>query len=64
VKVMYVSEDDDLLLTTMCWPLTHVRLKGCCLLLEIIQLCFKNAISEICDDGLNKVRKNPYRYNF
>jgi hypothetical protein len=29
--VMYVSENNDFQITTMCWPLTHVKLKGGCL---------------------------------
>jgi hypothetical protein len=61
--VMYVSENNDLQMTTMRWPLTHVRLEGGRMLSEIILFCSKNALSDGSDDGLDKVKKNPYRFN-
>jgi hypothetical protein len=63
VGVMYVSENNDLQMTTMCWPLKHVRLEGGRLLLEIILFCSENAPSDGSDDGLDGVKKNPYRFN-
>ena len=60
---MYVSENEDLQMTTMRWPLTHVRLEGGRLLSEIILFCSENAVSDVSDDGLDGVRKNPYRFN-
>jgi hypothetical protein len=44
VGVMYVSENNDLQMTTMRWPLTHVRLEGGCMLSEIILFCSENAL--------------------
>jgi hypothetical protein len=63
VGVMYVSENNDLQMTTMRWPLTHVRLQGGCLLSEIILFCFENALSDGSNDGLDGVKKNPYSFN-
>jgi hypothetical protein len=57
------SENNDLQMTTMCWPLTHVRLEGGRLLLEIISFCSENTLSDGSDDGLDGVKKNPYRFN-
>ena len=34
-----------------------------CLLLDKVLLWFENAILELNDDGLKKMRKNPYKYN-
>jgi hypothetical protein len=59
VGVMYVSENNDLQMTTMRWPLTHVRLEGGRMLSEIILFYSENALS----DGLDGVKKNPYRFN-
>ena len=42
VGVMYVSENNDLQMTTMRWPLIHVRLEGRCLLSEIILFYSRN----------------------
>ena len=64
VSVMYVSENNNLQMTTMHWPLTHVRLEGGRLLLEIILFCSKNALSDGNNDELDGVKKNPYRFNF
>jgi hypothetical protein len=63
IGVMYVSENNDLQMTTMLWPLMHVRLEGGRLLSEIILLCSKNALSDRSDDGLDEMKKNPYRFN-
>jgi hypothetical protein len=63
VGVIYVSQNNDLQMTTMRWPLTHVRLEGGRLLSEIILFCSGNAPSDGSDDGLNGVKKNPYRFN-
>jgi hypothetical protein len=63
VGVMYVSENNDLQMTTMRWPLTHVRLEGGRMLSEIILFCSENALSDGSDDGLDGVKKNPYRFN-
>jgi hypothetical protein len=63
VGVMYVSENNNLQMTTMRWPLTHVRLEGGRILSEIILFCSENALSDGSDDGLNGVKKNPYRFN-
>jgi hypothetical protein len=63
VGVMYVSENNDLQMTTMCWPLTHVRLEGGRLLSEIILFYSENALSDGSDDGLDGVKKNPYLFN-
>jgi hypothetical protein len=63
VGVMYVSENNDLQMTTMRWSLTHVRLEGGRLLSEIILFCSENALSDGSDDGLDGVKKNPYRFN-
>jgi hypothetical protein len=63
VGVMYVSENNDLQMTTMHWPLTHVRLEGGRMLSEIILFCSENALSDGSDDGLDEVKKNPYRFN-
>jgi hypothetical protein len=63
VSIMYVSENKDLQMTTMRWPLMHVRLEGRCLLSEIILFCFENAPSDGSDDGLDGVKKSPYRFN-
>jgi hypothetical protein len=63
IGVMYVSEENDLQMTSMRWPLTHVRLEGGRLLLEIILFCSENAPSNRNDDGLDEVKKNPYRFN-
>jgi hypothetical protein len=50
-------------MTPMCWPLTHVRLEGGRLLSEVVLFCSKNAPSDGSNDGLNGVKKNPYRFN-
>jgi hypothetical protein len=63
VGVIYVSENNDLQMTTMRWPLTHVRLEGGRMLFEIILFCSENALSDGSDDGLDGVKKNPYRFN-
>jgi hypothetical protein len=63
VGVMYVSKNNDLQMTPMCWPLMHVRLEGGCMLSEIILFCSENAPSDGSDDGLDEVKKNPYRFN-
>jgi hypothetical protein len=63
VGVMYVSENNDLQMTTMYCPLTHVRLEGERLLYEIILFCSENALSNGSDDGLDREKKNPYRFN-
>jgi hypothetical protein len=63
VGVMYISENNDLQMTTMRWPLMHVRLEGGRLLSEIILFCSENALSDGSDDGLDTVKKNPYRFN-
>jgi hypothetical protein len=63
VGVMYVSENNDVQMTPMRWHLTHVRLEGGCLLLEIILFCSENAPSDGSDDELNGVKKNPYCFN-
>jgi hypothetical protein len=63
VGIMYVSENNYLQMTTMRWPLTHVQLKGGRLLLEIIFFCSENAPSDGSNDGLDGVKKNPYRFN-
>jgi hypothetical protein len=63
VGVMYVSENSDLQMIPMCWPLTHVQLEGGRMLSEIILFCSKNAPSDGSDDGLDGVKKNPYRFN-
>jgi hypothetical protein len=63
VDVMYVSENNNLQMTTMCWPLTHVQLEGGRLLSEIILFCFENTPSDGSNDGLDRVKKNPYRFN-
>jgi hypothetical protein len=63
VGVMYVSKNNDLQMTTMHWPLTHVRLEGGRLLSEIILFCSENSLSDGSDDGLDGVKKNPYRFN-
>jgi hypothetical protein len=61
--VIYVSENNDLQMTTMRWPLTHVRLEGGHLLSEIILFCSENALFDGSNDGLDGVKKNPYRFN-
>jgi hypothetical protein len=63
VGVMYVSENNDLQMTTMRWLLTHVRLEGGRMLSEIILFCCENALSDGSDDGLDGMKKNPYRFN-
>jgi hypothetical protein len=63
IGVMYVSENNDLQMTTMRWPLTHVRLEGGRMLSEIILFCSENALSDGSDDCLDGVKKNPYRFN-
>ena len=63
VGVMFVSENDNLQMTTMRWPLTHVRLEGGRLLSEIILFCSKNVLSDVSDNSLDRVKKNPYRFN-
>jgi hypothetical protein len=63
VGIMYVSENNDLHMTTMRWTLTHVRLEGGRMLSEIILFCSENALSDGSDDGLDGVKKNPYRFN-
>ena len=63
VGVMYVLENNDLQMTTMHWPLMHVRLEGGHLLFEIILFYYENALFDGSDDGLNKVKKNPYCFN-
>jgi hypothetical protein len=63
VGVMYVSENNDLQMTTMHWPLTHVKLEGGRLLSEIILFCSENALSDGSNDGLDGVKKNPYCFN-
>jgi hypothetical protein len=63
VGVMYVSENNELQMTTMRWPLMHVRLEGGCMLSEIILFCSENALSDGSDDGLHGVKKNPYCFN-
>jgi hypothetical protein len=60
---MYAYKNSDLQMTTMRWPLTHVRLEGGRLLLEIILLCSGNAVSDVSNDKLDGVKKNPYRFN-
>jgi hypothetical protein len=60
---MYVSENNDLQMTTMRWPLTHVRLEDGRLLSEIILFYSENTPSDGSDDGLDGVKKNPYRFN-
>jgi hypothetical protein len=60
---MYVSENNDLQMTTMCWLLTHVQLEGGHLLSEIILFCFENAPSDGSDNGLDGIKKNPYCFN-
>jgi hypothetical protein len=60
---MYVSENNDLQMTTMRWPLTHVRLEGGRMLSEIILFYSENALSDGSDDGLDGVKKNPYCFN-
>jgi hypothetical protein len=59
VDIIYVFENNDLQMTTMRWPLTHVRLEGGRLLLEIILFYSENAPS----DELDGVKENPYRFN-
>jgi hypothetical protein len=44
-------------------PLTHVTLEGGCLLWKIILLCFESAVANVSDDGIDGVKKNPYRFN-
>jgi hypothetical protein len=63
VGVMYVSENSNLQMTTMHWPLTHVRLEGGSMLSKIIFLCFENTISNMSNDGLDGMKKNPYHFN-
>jgi hypothetical protein len=63
VGVMYVSENNNLQMTTMRWPLMHVRLEGGRLLSEIILFYSENALSDGSDNGLDGVKKNPYRFN-
>jgi hypothetical protein len=63
VAVMYISKNNDLQMTTMRWPLMHVRLEGGRLLSEIILFCSENTLSNGSDDGLDGVKKNPYRFN-
>jgi hypothetical protein len=64
VGVMYVSKNSDFQMTPMRWPLTHVRLEGVGRLLsEIILFCSENVPSDGSDDGLDGVKKNPYRFN-
>jgi hypothetical protein len=63
IGIMYVSENNDLQMTTMRSPLTHVRLEGGRLLSEINLFCFENALSDGSDDGFNGVKKNPYCFN-
>jgi hypothetical protein len=41
----------------------HVRLEGGLMLSEIILFCSENALSDRSDDGLDGVKKNPYRFN-
>ena len=60
---MYVSENDDLQMTTISWPLTHVWLEDGHLLSEIIIFCSENVPSDRSDNGLDGVKKNPYRFN-
>jgi hypothetical protein len=60
---MYFSKNDNLQLTTMRWLLTLVRLEGCHLLLDVLFLCLKDTVLDLSDDGLDGMRKNPYRYN-
>ena len=61
--VMYVSENSDLQMTPMRWLLTHVRLEGGRMLLEIIIFCSESAPSDGSDNELDRVKKNPYRFN-
>jgi hypothetical protein len=63
VGIMYVSENSDLQMTPMYWPLTHVRLEGGHLLSEIILFCFEKAPSNGSDDKLDGMKKNPYCFN-
>jgi hypothetical protein len=63
VGVIYVSENDDFQMTTMRWPLMHFRLQGGRLLSEIILFCCENATSDGSNDGLERMKKNPYRFN-
>jgi hypothetical protein len=63
VGIMYVSENNDLRMTTMRWLLTHIRLEGGRLLSEIILFYSENALSDGSDDGLDGVKKNPNRFN-
>jgi hypothetical protein len=63
VGIMYVSENNDLQMITMRWPLMHVRLEGGRMLSEIILFCFENALSDGSDNGLDGVKKNPYHFN-
>jgi hypothetical protein len=41
----------------------HVRLEGGRMLSEIILFCSENALPDGSNDGLNEVKKNPYRFN-
>jgi hypothetical protein len=50
-------------MTTMHWPIIHVRLEGGRLLSEIIIFYSENAPSDGSDDRLDGVKKNPYRFN-
>jgi hypothetical protein len=43
--------------------LMHVRLEGGRLLSEITFFCSEIALSDGSDDGLDGVKKNPYRFN-
>jgi hypothetical protein len=62
-SVMYVFENNDLQMTTMRWPLTHVWLEGGYLLSEIILFYSENAPSDGSNNGLDGIKKNPYRFN-
>jgi hypothetical protein len=61
--IIYVSENSDLQMTPMRWPLTHVRLEGGRLLSEIILFCSENAPSDGSGNRLDGVKKNPYCFN-
>jgi hypothetical protein len=50
-------------MTTMRWLLTHVRLEGGRMLSEIILFSSEKTLSDGSDDGLDGVKKNPYRFN-
>ena len=57
--VLFLS-DGDLQMTSFCWPLGQVRIKGWRLLSEIVTWCSEHAESSGDDSGLDGVRKNPY----